>query len=217
MIPQCLGWQRLTDLPSTGALLGSVTKQSIIDSINRASGSNVYFGQASDPIASEFQTLKRLIVNAETQGHMLFNQVKNLVNLNTLSDAIIPINTIEELRNVPQSMWMPILTYEPIRKLHQSGAIFGYGLDPDCVPEEDVYGRLIHNGESHYNVYNPTKFISWEFSSNDPKLSIEDLENIEATRGFIDRFLNDQLSENGELLDPTNVDMEMTVEHKRIR
>ena len=217
MIPQCLGWQRLTECPSTGALLGSVTKQSIIDSINRTSGSNVYFGQMDNPVSAEFQALKQIVASAEAQGTRIFNQMQQLSNLNTLHADIIAVNSIDDLRDVPQSMWMPILMYEPIRKLHQDGVIFGYGLDPNCVPEEDVYGRLIHNGESHYNATNPSKFVSWEFSSNDPNISIADLECIETTRNFIDGFLYEQLSEDGKLLDPTNVDMEMAVERKRMR
>jgi len=87
----------------------------------------------------------------------------------------------------------------------EDGQIFGFGVDPELIPKEDAYGRLIHNGEANYNVDRPTKEFVWEWQSSDPKLSIDDLDNIETTRKFIDRWLDQQLGPKGDRIDPTDI------------
>ena len=199
----CKPIMQLEEAPSASALLGSGGNQELIAAINRqySDSNGVIFGQGYSPADENYRHFKTYVEESAVRAGVLLQQYGRIVNG---QKQYIRITEAEQLYDIPQIMWEPILTYAPIRKLHEQGLIYGYGVDAKCVPEEDCYGRLINNGTCEYNRDNPTKEIVYEYHSDDPLLSVEDLNAIEATRGFIDEFLAKELGLNGDRKDPTD-------------
>jgi hypothetical protein len=89
---------------------------------------------------------------------------------------------------------MSILLHPDMRRLLEQGRISGWGYDPDDLPEEDMYGRMLNNGVADFE--NPNSFneddcvvFNYEWDSTDPDLTEEELDAIGATREAIDTIL----------------------------
>lgn len=118
-----------------------------------------------------------------------------------------PITTPEQLCYVQEPMQLPILCMPEIREMHQAGQIFGFGIPPEAVPEEDVYGRLINNGKVEVlglKEHPGDIYQEWTFKTDDPDISWSDLDNIQSTRDFVREFLAKQKAEGGNMIDPTD-------------
>ena len=101
---------------------------------------------------------------------------------------------------------MAILMYEPVRMAFQEGRVEGFGYNPESLPEEDVYGRMIENftcrdvaAASDEEGYYP---ISATLYSDDPDLTDDELFAIRSTR----RFIRDKILK-GTDRDPTAIDL----------
>lgn len=186
-------------ISSPSDLLGSVGRRGLVDSINSALGSSGFFGGSHDMFASMRNVF---------QDHVIVPMVKASENARRLMDRLFskneyrPLTTEQDLAVVPDLMKMPILMYEPVLSLFKQGRINGFGFDVDCMPDEDVFGRLISNGRCDDIAAaldeNGTFELSYQFFSDDPVISFDELDAIEDTRNFIDKFLKDSD------LDPTD-------------
>ncbi len=165
-----------------------------------------YFGNASDPSRNDYAIFQTQILQPIQRTEEQFALAKVTVDV---PNVIRPLTSIEDLKQAPPCMHIPIIMYAPIRQLLEDERIDGYGYDPKSLPKEDVYDRLINNGkvvlypgspdldEKDPNVF----YTTTEERSTDPILSFDDVIALETTRNYLDTFLTD---ENTEYLDPTN-------------
>ena len=191
----------LDAIPSAGALFGTVGRRNVMDAINNALGSSGFFGSAADIFAPYRSAFMSDIVSPLLR---VSEAARNLVVAMVNPDEYRPLVTEADFAAIPPIMQMPIIMYEPLKRLLMDGKIEGFGYNPAWLPEEDVYGRLINNcrcddigaalvasGDNRYDWHGT-------YWSTDPRLSEDELEAIEETRDFIDRVLAT------EDYDPTN-------------
>jgi hypothetical protein len=109
-------------------------------------------------------------------------------------------------------MYIPLLTEPSIRKVFEEGRLDGWGITADQLPEEDVYGRLIKNGrfDTGAEDYQRDAPVQWIMANDDPEVTREQLDIIEDARGFCSTFLQEQLGDEGEMLDFTNLPNRMS-------
>lgn len=202
----------LIDLPSAlplGLYTGQYGTQAVLDELNaswRNSGSGVLFGQ--DVFGERFKAFSAL-VNAEAA------QIRDTV-LRTVETVCCPnkIQTIEceeDLRSVPVCMYVPILTMPVARTLFESGQIDGWGVKAQDLPAEDVVGRLINNGrfDTADPNYDRDACVTWTIQTGDPNYTLEELKQIETSRDYISRFIEEQMGPDGDGIDFTDLGRRM--------
>lgn len=189
----------LSCMPSIGALLNTTQSRSVLDAINAQSGGGVCFGQQGNPYAERYMALREALTVIDDADRVITRTVTTI----KIPDKIIPVTSIEEARVVPPCMYFPILTYGPVRKLFEEGKLYGYNIDPKCLPEEDDYGRMIKNGTA---VVGEDELFEWEWRSTDPRHTDEELKIIDETRKWFGEFLEEQLAPGGDRIDPTSPD-----------
>ena len=190
--------QMLNMIPSIGSMLGTGHSVAVLEKLQAQSGGQVIFGQEGDPVADRYQSMCRLIDEQLASANRALAQVRQAV---LFPNEYVPIQCVDDLYNVPPCMQEAIVMYQPVRELLMDGRIYGYGINPVNLPEEDVYGRLISNGKTNSVDKNE---LEWYWRTDDPKLTEDDLEAIEKTRGWIDRFLLEQMEVGGDWKDPTD-------------
>ena len=195
----------VNSFPSVGSIIGSTMSNDALRGFNSKYGGGTMFGNVGDPEAQRYQAFINLVV---TPSIYTTNQI--MLNGLQLSEDnnIIPIINTEALMHIPACMHIPILTYEPIRKKLEDGVIYGFGYEPDQLPEEDIVGRLINNGRVIFNdntkVWkDPTEFV-WEFKDTDPIYSEDELDILETSREFIAEMLRNEIAPGGSRRDPTD-------------
>lgn len=184
-------------VPTPGSLFGTLAPKELLSQINMDLTNSGFFNSIDDRLS---ECRQAFITNVIEPVRNIGNTALNIIGSVLGGNRIIPITEEDMLRAIPTCMHMPILQYAPVKKLFDQGRIFGFGYD--YVPDEDPYGRLINNGTCFDVLDNMDEndeiTLTWEFRSDDPELSFEDLDAIEETRNFIDKFL---LESN---LDPTD-------------
>lgn len=202
--------------PPMGALLGTTGSAKLLESINQQyPNAGVIFSQASDPRSDRYAAFMRTVVDPIKEASKQLAQIKTIV---FDPNRIYAIDSVEQLDSIPPALMIPILTEPTIRQLHQQGKLYGWGIDPASVPEEDVDGRMIDNNYCYFN--HPDESLnkdvwSFEWCSTDPERSEEDLEIIQASRNFIREFALEQLETDRQ--DPTNCLATMPGKLKRIK
>lgn len=191
--------QSLGVMPSLGAMIGSVHSPEVLERLNMASGGGVIFGQPGDPYRERYQALRSVLMNNLSVANEAIIKTHDVI---VNPDRMYAITSEEQLNDVPPIMQLPIVTYAPVRQLLEAGRIDGYSIDPRFLPDEDVYGRLCNNGR--VDTFEPKEEVTWCWRSDDPELTDEDIEAIDATRGFIDRWLVEQMRPGGAFKDPTD-------------
>lgn len=186
-------------MPSLGMLIGSRASSDVFDSVN-SFGHKSFFGSDFDHISQEF--FNRHVRPMD----QLTIEISNTVNMILNPDQFRILDTMEALQSTPPCMEMSILLYEPVRKLFEQGRVEGYGYNPDTLPDEDVYGRLIDNftcedvaeasDEEGYYTLTGTLY------STDPDLDDDSLYAIRRSREYI---LNKVLAQTDR--DPTAIDL----------
>jgi hypothetical protein len=140
----------------------------------------------------------------EARQHFIDNRIKpirekardfikaKIVEFN-VADKIVIIDDESKLEAIPTCMQEGILAFEPIKTLFEQHRIFGFGFE--SAPEEDVYGRLINNGRIDDIAEAMDKDgmveFEWTWKSTDPDYTFEDLDNMEATREWLEKFLEE--------------------------
>lgn len=189
----------LSMMPSLGSMIGGTHSSEVLERLNMASGGGVIFGQPGDPIRDRYQHLTDVLVNNLNVADRVITHTRQVI---MEPGKMTPVTSVEAAKFVPPAMQLPIVMYEPVRTLLQAGRIDGYGIDPRFLPEEDVYGRLVSNGKADISAGD--KEFVWEWKTDDPKLTDEDLSAIEQTRDWIDRWLVNEMQPGGTYRDPTD-------------
>jgi hypothetical protein len=103
-------------------------------------------------------------------------------------------------------MQIPILSMPRIRQLVEQGKLYGFGVDTDAIPTEDIFGRICRNNDVELNPpgdWQP-EYITFSHCSLDPVLEEDEIEAIDTTRRWFDSFLDEQMGKDGDLYDPTD-------------
>lgn len=180
----------LGGVPSLGMLTGVHGSESLLKTINSDMNNSNFFGSIDDIMA---KGREMFIQNVIQPIRAIGNTVRNLVGMLDYDEKIIPINSEELLGKIPACMHDPIMRFAPVRKLFDQGRIFGFGWDH--IPEEDIYARIINNGyvpDIAEAVDKNGEFeFKYEWHSTDPVLSFEEIESIEETRNYLEKFLEE--------------------------
>lgn len=206
----------MVDLPTAlplGALVSSQEDmREVIDHMNstwRSTGAGVIFGEGA--FGDRYRAFQELVTGREQS---VIEAVAKTITAVTCPDKFMVIDSQEALEHVPQCMQIPILSYAPVRKLFEDGAIKGWDIPWTDLPEEDVYARMIEYGRFHSDdekwMKDLDKGVVFGFRSGDPDLTREQLNMIESSREFIDSWLEEQLGPGGEHLDMTDLPNQMS-------
>ena len=171
-----------------GSILGTRVSRSTYDDIER-DGHSTFFGGRFDELERDFED--RFVRPMDAAAITLERVVNRLVN----PDRWRALTTIDDFRSIPPSMELMLVTYGPMRELLREGRIDGFGYDPDTLPDEDLYGRLVDN----YRCENVLEAMDDEgrytvtghHRSTDPELSADDRRATWLTRRAIDRLMSE--------------------------
>lgn len=190
---------------SAGALLGTAGTNALLASINDSLGGSSFFGTVQDTYRVIQNSFVENIVRPIQQATAT---MANVVNILMNPDSIRPIVEQDQLKAIPPCMQEPIIMFPPVRALLEQGRISGFGYNPEYLPKEDVWGRLIENGVCRDVVRSattddegrnePVVFLDYHWESTDPAPSYEELDAVEMTRDFILNLLENTT------IDPTD-------------
>lgn len=173
-------------MPSAGALLGTRGSSVVMDHINEGLSGSAFFGSINDRFANTYNHFIQNVVKPIRDASMA---IADTVTTLMQPDLIRPITELEQLSYIPPSMYLPILLFEPVKDLLKQGRISGFGFEYENLPQEDVFGRLINNGvleDVGNNCDAEGNFtLNYDFNSEDPEVSFDDLEHIDRSRKFI--------------------------------
>lgn len=175
----------LNSAATISAFVGTMGSDALLAQINSRLSNSNFFGSIDDIIAKGRQVF---IERNTLPIRQSYNTIKNAVGMFIREDEYRPIISEEDLKAIPACMHDAIMRYAPVKKLFDQSRIFGFGWD--YVPEEDCYGRLLKNGyvadvQEAMDDEGYVEFV-YEFRSDDPDLSYEELDMIEETRNYID-------------------------------
>ena len=197
---------QLGRVPSMSALLGAQGSQKLLEHINPQMG-NSYFGSTVDKYQSQYNNFLTTYIEPIREANAF---IKIAVDKLYDVDTIRPIETYDDLRNIPSSMVLPLLTYNPLYKLLKQGRIDGWGFIADNLEDtKESMDRLIDkNGTVELMFDEPirsengvdTYVASSEVWSYETPYSLEEREYIWNARTFIQKVLDETD------LDPTNID-----------
>ena len=192
----------LSELPSVSAVFGARGKADLLNQISKDWGDGgTRFGQPGDLFLNNHLSFLQGLVE-------VYNKTADVVTAAfsafTNRDKIHAITDLEQLGVVPATMWMPILTMPKLRVLLEAGEIHGFGVEPHELPKEDETGRLIRNGSTVIHPGKPQQLV-WVWKGTDPKYTVDEIEQLQETRQFIDSFLESQMRKPvGQRQDPTD-------------
>jgi hypothetical protein len=184
---------------SAGSLLGTAGTSALLSSINESLGGSNFFGSVHDTYREIRNSFVENIIRPIQQATVAMT---NVVNILLNPDVIRPIIEEEQLKAIPPCMHEPIIMFPPLRAMLEQGRITGFGYDPEHLPNEDVWGRIIGNGcvndvmrsvDEHGEVP-----LDWHWESTDPNPSFEEMDAVAMTRDFIFHVLETTT------LDPTD-------------
>ena len=194
----------LPSIPSMSALLGSKGDTALLQSINKISGSS-YFGSNTDRYAPQYNNFIKKFVDPIRIANNAIQAVAS--RLNNL-DEIRPIQTEEDLRNLPPCMMLPVITDDRVYSLLRQGRIDGWGFSPEYLEDEkEMWDRLIDKngvidiGEEDPEGDDPEIYVErYEIDLHDPELTHEDRIHLMETREYVRKILDTTD------LDPTDMD-----------
>lgn len=168
--------------PSVGALLGNRASAEVFDSINNRGYSSIF--------GSEFDHLHKDFYDKHVRPMEALNfEISRTVNALINPDRFRLLTSIDDFKSIPPVMEMAILLYEPVRQGFVEGRIEGFGYNPDSLPEEDAYGRLIDNftceDVAEASDEDGWYSVSGTLYSDDPELDDNELYAIRRTREYI--------------------------------
>lgn len=179
-------------LPSLGLFSGSSGSSMIASELNQyleRTGGGRYFAQnQSSDVLSHMNVFMNNVIYPQIQATYEFG---NLVGISMLTDFKY-IDSVEELeKGIPPSMYIPLLSYAPIRNMFTAGKISGFGLLPDELPDEDVWGRLIDNGRVDLSEPCPEtgRVMNYHWKLDDPEWTFEDLCVVRRSRDWLMDFM----------------------------
>lgn len=178
------------DIPSPGALLGTSGSANLIQSINESLGAASFFGSARDAYSTVSNAFIENVVNPiRNMSQEITHLSRKLLN----PDAFRALETRDDFTYTPPCMFLPIVMYAPMRKLLEQGRIGGYGFDPENFPDVDPYEHIVESGTINDVLEacgdESACDLTWTWYSDDPELSIDEIDHIYDTRRAIDVIL----------------------------
>ena len=198
------------DAVPISTFLGGTGMQDVIDHMNETwrNGAGVIFGEGV--FGDRYRAFREMVTDRQRE---IINAVEKTVQSVTCPDKFQYISSQEDLEHVPPCMYIPLLTYGPVRKLYDEGMIRGWGVACTELPDEDVCGRLINNGRFRSDdeewMKDPESGVKYTVKTGDPDYTREELNKIESSRAFIDSWLEEQLGPGGDHLDMTDLPNQM--------
>lgn len=192
-------------VPNLGDLLGSQSSAALTSYINSFEDSSQFFGSTYDSLQNcRQQFIDNLVTPVRQAGLKVVSYLDQMAE-EIEAGTIKALETIDELRVPPAYMILPLITYEPLYRLHRQGRIYGYGLDPHAVKMvKPVYDRILREN-GHMNLSDPPRCGGYrcvhEYHSTDPYLSSDQIMAIWDTE---DGIINELLEETE--IDPTDVE-----------
>jgi hypothetical protein len=172
---------------SAGALLGTAGTADLVRSINDSMGGSSMMANIHHTMRDISNSFVERVLRPIQRGReVVARQVNILMN----PDVIRPLTHRTDFAAVPPCMYDAIVMFPPVRSLLEQGRISGFGYNPDHLPKEDTWGRLIDNG-TIYDARNAPRdaegriYIDWEWRSTDPKVTDDELDAVERTRQAI--------------------------------
>lgn len=168
-----------------GMMLGTALSVNSLRTLNTKLGGQGYFEDASNRL---FSGRLKFTENYVDVFKRAVSTVKNTMSSIITVNGYISVDSERKLGHIPIDMQLPILQYEPIRKLFDQGRVFGFGYE--SIPDDDPYGRIaIQNGSCNDVLASKDDdgFITLDYVWNegDPNLSFEEMDHITATREYI--------------------------------
>ena len=195
-------------MPSIGSMFGSTGNDAMLSRLSSQGGAGgVVFGHAGDPMASRYNKFRNTISNVVSNT---IDKISNTYDVIMRRDKPVLLSDESGFTKIPECMKIPLLTHAPIRELLSKSEISGFGIKEEWLPEEDVVGRLISNGyvEQSMNFktskYEFPEYAEEIYRSDDPDFDDDQLEIINSSRKYMEQYIERQLSDDGESLDPTN-------------
>ena len=192
----------LQAVPPMGALLGSQGHTALLNQISKSGN---YFGSDSDRYGNQYRSFITSYIEPIRRAT---SEIRMAVQRMNEPDAIRPITSYEELREIPASMMIPVLTCDPVYSLLKQGRIDGWGfVAENLVDEKETYDRIIEkNGVVDFSEENVgedgetyVQNFEWDVFE-DPDLTHEDRMALWETRDFVRKVLEESS------LDPTDLD-----------
>jgi len=197
--------QEIDNVPSLGAMIGSVRTTDVLDQINAKWGSNtVAFGMPDNPFQEHYKHFMNLVNHQlNTTDQLVLSTVEAVMNPNRFK----VIQNETDLALTPPCMMVPLLTMPQMYELAIEGKIWAWGYDPATLPSDDPYGRILNNGKVEWDPRDPStlpEYITWEWRSDDPDLTDEQWEAIEKSRKWLADWIENEM-DGGERRDPTDL------------
>jgi hypothetical protein len=187
----------LTSIPSLGSLFGTSASPELINQINASLPTQGVFGTALDPFKVHYENFKQQIINPILATH---EQIQSLKTMTTevQEDKIVSIYNVDQLEfQCPKAMHMPILLHTPIRQLYEQGKISGWGYDISSLSNidskeiaPDIYGEMLKSCVADMDYEKDQGLVGYSYwDSTYPDLTLDELEDIQETREFLDDLL----------------------------
>lgn len=205
----------LSTTPSLGAITGGSFSQSLLNRINEEAAMDaggVRFGDPNDPLANNYNNFMQHIWAPAAQANVQMIEIKQ--EYLDVDIDIYPINNVNQLVYVSNSMRHVILQDERIRKYHKENRIDAWGIKPEEVADNDPIGRIaVRNGLIDDFINQKEFVIEWQFDENEPDYTFIEADMVDTTRDFIGKFLKEY-----ENKDITNFPEEIkTVKPKKVK
>lgn len=175
----------------------------LLEYLNRGFNNTGYFGSERDRYREAFGTTINHFLN---RSFIAENDLRRSLGALSDIDDFRDCSTEESLRNIPPCMTEAI-TYgcRPLYELYNQNKVQGWF---ESTKEERIEGKkkwhrlLYQNGVSRYKEGDKDEVSThrWMWKTGDPDLSFQQLDDIEATREYVEWIL-----ENTDI-DPTDMD-----------
>lgn len=183
--------------------VGNYAPSHVLEQINRDMGAErIHFGSVGERFNSLFNTFDNLFVKTLNTAKIMIDQTKKVIQGTV---TMIPILTEDDLYIVPENMHIPLLAYEPLRKLHVEEKIDGWGVSPDWVPNDDPWKPVLEFGyiETDPITGDLPEEVFWQWSTHDPELSDSEVEALRESRRYFETMIAQELGKDGQMRDPT--------------
>lgn len=197
--------------PVLGMFTGHTGNQAVFDRLNAqwSEAAGVMFGTGPSALGARYDAFTKKIRSLDDQSAAAISRASIAV---LHPDRITLIDSPEMLENVPACMQIGILTMPRVRELLNEGLIYGWGIEPEHLPEEDVVGRLVENGTWRYNdprhpdpEHIEQGLLKYEYRSDDPMYTVDELRILRSSRDWVDDFLTEQLCDEEGGMDITDL------------
>lgn len=180
-------------LPSIGMFSGNAGSNMHTHEINqylaRTGGGTAFAQNSSRDMMDHLNLFYAQVLEPQRQATQDFMM---MIGTSLISD-IKYITSVEDLEGgIPPAMQMAILTQPDIREKFEAGLIYGFGILPEELPHEDVWGRLINNGRVDLSEPCPEegRVMKWEFWLDDPEWCYDDLVAVRKSRDWLTSFMD---------------------------